>query len=659
MQDTLPLQPWELPDYRPVNILPEIRPPDWWPRTMKRSSSALNPMAATYVPQAAKAARPKYFQDAASQKRYYGIKRNIGYRGRFPLSQWYDLPVERGSQMSLDLVGPSHKLATEAQKRTRHRIMMHGRGKYYSGRGGFFGGLAGLLTGQGWKAGSDFGDKVWDAIKVPATALATSKGIPLDKIMAASDTAGQLGQQLATHYGKGMYGKRRMLGQGLYKGRGAYATNHIVTDSGATASAIVPRFSQNDVTAITLSNREYVRDVYAPTAGTVFQLQSWNINPGLRDAFPWLSQIAINFEEYEIIQLIYTFKSTVADFASASGQVGQIVMATQYNPNSDAFADKEEMMLYDGGMSCKTTESLIHGIECDPTKNAGSKGKYIRAGSLPPNEDVKNYDHGKTSLAAINCPTTYAGQQLGELWVSYTVQLRKPKFASGNAYNIARDVFAMVSSWQTNSALLTQTDVLYGSRNSLGCTLQVAPAGTYIPTGGTTDALTYPTPYTFISPNIQCGLILTIPNSYSGVLAIRCRHYHHLLSVNPLAYIVSSNASTMLRFKDLPLPYTMGNAGSILGVNQSSFGHLKIETYEDSQGAGPRDEWDLHIRVLPPAAGQSNILYIGYPIPSAQICKLTFDITQMNTFLSIADNGSNDSLEFVSSITKQNAIWAQ
>jgi hypothetical protein len=34
-----------------------------------------------------------------------------------------------------------------------------------------------------------------------------------------------------------------------------------------------------------------------------FQNQSILLNPGLEASFPWLSQVAQNFEEYEFVQL--------------------------------------------------------------------------------------------------------------------------------------------------------------------------------------------------------------------------------------------------------------------------------------------------------------------------------------------------------------------
>jgi len=578
--------------------------------------------------------------DPALQKRYYGIKRQIGYRKTYPLRDFWDLPISRGSGESLQRVGASWKAASEQQRMNRRSYNMTGRGKYMQGRGGFFGGLGGLLTGQGWKAGSDAGDKVWDAVKgfVPAT----------HPYGAALHSAMNLSDQIT---GKGLY-KKPVRGRGLYRGQGTYATNTIVQDGGATASSIVPRFSQDDVTQITLSNREYVRDVFAPAVGTVFQVEQWPLNPGMTTAFPWLAQLAINFEEYEIVQLIYTFKSTVADFASSTGQVGQVIMATQYNPNSDAFADKEEMMLYDGGMSCKTTESLIHGIECDPTKNSGASQKYVRAGNLPPGEDLKNYDLGRTSLAVVNPPQGYAGQQIGELWVSYTVKLRKPKFVSGNAYNVMRDFFCMDKF--TFNGVIPSTAVIYnGARNSLGSVLTKGLNAAFFP-GVNSDILTsttiQPTPGTIV-PHLQ----LTLPDSYSGILRINIVAYAPGWNQIVIPTLVSSNASTILRFRDIPLGFTQ--TGNLTETNNlNSWSHFKLDSTDQALG---RAQAEYHLRILPATNGIKNILYLTvYNYTATVDVRLSVEVTQYNSFLSYQDNGKQDDIALVSSVTNQAVVWA-
>jgi hypothetical protein len=128
-------------------------------------------------------------------------------------------------------------------------------------------------------------------------------------------------------------------------GTGDYvATNSLVHDS--SAQDIVPSFGSNTDNVI-LRNREYIRDLYCPADANAFAIvDNVPLNPGLLNSFPWLSQVAANYEEYEFLQLAVTFKTTINDSIATNGQVGQVAMATNYNADQDSFGSKEEMVSY-------------------------------------------------------------------------------------------------------------------------------------------------------------------------------------------------------------------------------------------------------------------------------------------------------------------------
>lgn len=253
--------------------------------------------------------------------------------------------------------------------------------------------------------------------------------------------------------GVGMYtgsGRYRRAYTRPYRKRKQYSrrvtANNLVT--AGTAAGAIPTFSsKNDETGeLRISHREYIRDIYGNAKITEelakdFQNQEIELNPGLESSFPWLSQVAQNFEEYEFDQLIFTYRSTIADVSSNNGQVGTVIMATNYNPSEPSFGNKSMMMGYAHSASQKTTQNMLHGVECDPRKISGDKGKYVRAQGLDANQDIKSYDHGKFQLAIANTPVAIADNTIGELWVSYTVKLRKPKYFTKEGYGITRAIF--------------------------------------------------------------------------------------------------------------------------------------------------------------------------------------------------------------------------
>jgi hypothetical protein len=321
-----------------------------------------------------------------------------------PWSDWGAMRVKRGTAENLERFGASFADASDEQKAMRREVGYTGRG-LYTGRQ--FDG-SGMYTGRGMYL-------------APAAAYAAGKAI--DYAVANPKAT----RKFISNVGRKLFG------------RGEYTmSNELI--AGSTSSP--PMFSSagDEAGALTVSHREYVGDIFAPAAASVsaFTVQSFPINPGLEQTFPWLSQIAQNYEEYELKQCVFQFVSTVQDINSANGQVGTIITATQYNPSEGDFTDKPAMAAYAHSVSGKSTDNQDHGVECDPSKLSGSEGKYVRANPVMTGEDLKTYDHGRFQLATHNIPSAMASGTLGELYVQYTVCLRKPKFFTGRGLGLTR-----------------------------------------------------------------------------------------------------------------------------------------------------------------------------------------------------------------------------
>lgn len=287
-------------------------------------------------------------------------------------------------------------------------------------------------------------------------------------------------------------------GRGMYTGRGEYTDNSLISGSDGLE---VPSFSSagDETGSVTVCRKEYVCDIYGPESSvpgvpSAFNVQTFQLNPGLEGTFPWLSQIAQNYDEYDFKQLVFTYRSTTTDIGSSTGQCGTVIMATNYNASAPPFGDKVTMMEYDASMSSKVTESMRHGVECDPLKLSGSEGKYIRNNPVVPGQDLKTYDQGSFQLAVANIPTLYVNQALGELWVSYNVELRKPKFYAGRGLGISQDLYVSAEGSETVSLPFgTVATILTGQQNNIFTQLTLAANSTTI----------------------------TFPASYAGFLEIR------------------------------------------------------------------------------------------------------------------------------------------
>jgi len=175
-------------------------------------------------------------------------------------------------------------------------------------------------------------------------------------------------------------------------------------------------------------HREYVCDIISGTTSgnTVFTLQSFMIQPGLPATFPWLSQAAANYQEYEILGMIFEFKSLTAGEVigtSASGALGDVIMATNYNSAAGNFTNKQQMLESEYSSNAPSNVSFFHPIECEPNLNV-SEHYYIRTSAIAATQDPRLYDHANFQIATSGCQKD--GVVLGELHVTYEILLYKP-----------------------------------------------------------------------------------------------------------------------------------------------------------------------------------------------------------------------------------------
>jgi hypothetical protein len=280
-------------------------------------------------------------------------------------------------------------------------------------------------------------------------------------------------------------------GQGMYDlNDGAPASNNLVAGGGLS----VPTFStQADETgALIIQHQEYVKDIYGvpwvdpitgnnsndPATAVIsqpFKNDSLPLNPGLATTFPWLSQIAANYEEYELLQLMFCFKTRVGDnLTTTDGQVGTLLMFTDYNATDPPRRTKQDMLQGYGTSVSKISDSdIIHGIECDPSKIKGDAHKFVRTGGS--SQDLHDFDWGLFQIAVDNTPAVLSNKVIGELYVSYTVKLSKPRLYAQLGHAIQQDqILCLYSKAEDGAAIHSGSVLALGVSNSIGC--KVSPA---------------------------------------------------------------------------------------------------------------------------------------------------------------------------------------
>lgn len=276
--------------------------------------------------------------------------------------------------------------------------------------------------------------------------------------------------------GSGLYTGANYRGRGLYTGQGEYVDNQLI--AGSDQKPLHGSFSNNETGSVTYSARQFVRILNAPSTGA-FTTETLAINPGIAATYPWLSGIAANFEEYRFKQLIFEVQSTLDNTTlQANGQAGTIIIAADYNVNDSTFLNAEDLMQYHGAVSGKITDNLRCGVEMHPGKGRSGSTRFIRQAPHRLGTDLDEYDLGQVVLAYNNIPSALYNQQVGYLWVYYTVELMKPKTQKSRGEDI-RNFLAAASSNLSHNAPLgpsTMIDTRVGQQNSIPCALDLSTA---------------------------------------------------------------------------------------------------------------------------------------------------------------------------------------
>lgn len=169
-----------------------------------------------------------------------------------------------------------------------------------------------------------------------------------------------------------------------------------------------PRMVSRPDGTIEVSHRTFLQPVDNNLDFTVVGIPC---NPGLSGSFPWLSKIARRYEEYRFKRLRYEFRSV-----ASSATTGVVMMSFDYDAADSAPASKGEQAQTIPNSECNVW------MNNDLTVPISPQFRYVRAGTLATNLDVKTYDMGNLWLSS-----AYGDNVIGgELYVEYTIELRKP-----------------------------------------------------------------------------------------------------------------------------------------------------------------------------------------------------------------------------------------
>jgi len=221
----------------------------------------------------------------------------------------------------------------------------------------------------------------------------------------------------------------RELGSRLSKiiGSGDYEANLEVNDLVRPPVLASASFAGENGDYVRIRRREFLQDISTSAVAGAFANYVFPINAGMHLTFPFLSQVASNYEEFCFDGLVFEFISSASPYITGSS-LGTVVASMEYNSSMPAYTSKFTMENSAHAVSARLDKNLMYGVECQKGSNV-QNCYYVRSGvsTLP----TTTTDLGNFQLALAPSAGVPTSSVVGELWVTYDVILKRP-YISGN-----------------------------------------------------------------------------------------------------------------------------------------------------------------------------------------------------------------------------------
>jgi len=235
-------------------------------------------------------------------------------------------------------------------------------------------------------------------------------------------------EQLKLMKAKKQQQKRKPGSQARPLARGSKAKNqgssrNLTSNPVGVSSAYAKGISGNEP-SITYKNngkecrvvhKEFITNLTGSTLFTVVQFLQ--LNPGLVQTFPWLANIANNFETYRCNRMKFCYLTR-----TGTNIPGSVLMAPDYDASDTQAVSEQILSNYQGIAEDAPWKDICCALTQQGMHNLGPR-KFVRATPPPANADVKTYDIGTFTVATVDGSAV----NWGKLWVEYDFTFYEPQ----------------------------------------------------------------------------------------------------------------------------------------------------------------------------------------------------------------------------------------
>jgi hypothetical protein len=194
----------------------------------------------------------------------------------------------------------------------------------------------------------------------------------------------------------------------------------------------------------------------APPTPQNFHNESEILSLSNTSVFPWLAKLSTRYQRYKVKGMVFQYRSTSTDFNNS----GTVAIAVNYNATERAYSNMPAVLNSQFACSAKPSVSFYAPVECDPKSHPD--GYYIRhENEVDSLTDIRMSSIGRLNIVTSGL-TLPEGTVLGELWVTYEVELISPYLGSdtevaSNLVKANKTYNDLTFTWDT--ANITNSDV--------------------------------------------------------------------------------------------------------------------------------------------------------------------------------------------------------
>jgi len=218
---------------------------------------------------------------------------------------------------------------------------------------------------------------------------------------------------------------------------------------------------------IVVSHRELAGPVFGSIAFS--NILSLYLQPGYtsQTPFTWLPGIATLYESYQILKMEFQYEPMCPSSCS-----GAVIMAIDYDVSDPNPSSVDQIATYHNASRSNVWQPSVMRYDSSADVIHGRR-YYVRGAAQPMNTDLKEYDSGAFYCAVYGSDAASNGNQIGEVWVNYTVAFYTPQINTAMPVDPGSAVVISADTGVSTSNMFGPTPII---RGDTGLASVVGPA---------------------------------------------------------------------------------------------------------------------------------------------------------------------------------------